>query len=374
MRGQLYWIDAMPETIWIAHSGELEALARELTPEPSIGLDTEFLRERTFFPRLCLLQLAAAGRVWCVDTLSCGSLEALIPALTGQGSRKVIHSARQDLEAFYLTVKRVISPVFDTQIAAAYLGFKPQTGYADLVKSVLGVTLAKGQTRTDWSRRPLTPAQLEYAADDVAYLNEIAAFLTERLRTLGREEWVLEDCRALEHPRLYDPDPADAWKRLRNIRQLPGNLRARAEALAVWRERTARERDLPRGWILSDDALLRVAGGAPATRAALDAALAPQKPLGDSLAEGALQAVRAAGGERAMSEPARDPRPTPEEKALIDRLAALVDARAATLGVSAEILAPRGELKALAMGDRTVPSLEGWRREEIGKELLEALG
>jgi ribonuclease D len=373
MPGQLYWIDTMPETIWIARSGELEALAHELAPQPLIGLDTEFLRERTFFPRLCLLQLAAAGRVWCVDTLSCGSLEALIPALTGQASRKVIHSARQDLEAFYLTVRRVISPVFDTQIAAACLGFKPQTGYADLVKSVLGVTLAKGQTRTDWSRRPLTPAQLEYAADDVAYLNEIAGLLTDRLRTLGREHWVLEDCRALEHSRLYDPDPADAWKRLRNVRQLPEPMRARAKALAVWREAAARARDLPRGWIVSDDALLRIAA-APATRAALDAALAPHKPLSDSLAQGALEALRAAGEESAPAEPARDPRPTPEEKALIDRLAARVDARAAQLGISAEVLAPRGEIRALAMGDRAVPSLEGWRLEEIGKDLLEALG
>jgi ribonuclease D len=363
----------MPETIWIDQPGEIEALARELAPEPSIGLDTEFLRERTFFPRLCLLQLAAGDRVWCVDTLACGSLEALMPALARQDSRKVIHSARQDLEAFYLTVKQMISPVFDTQIAAACLGFKPQTGYADLVKSMLGVTLAKGQTRTDWSRRPLTPAQLEYAADDVVYLNEVAALLTERLTTLGREAWVFEDCRALEHPRLYDPDPADAWKRLRNIRQLPLSMRTRAKALAVWREKTARERDLPRGWIVSDDTIFKIAERAPATRAALDAAVAPQKPLSDSLAEGALQAARASAEERAESEPSRDPRPTPEEKARIDRLAGVVDTRAATLGVSAEVLAPRGELKALAMGDRTVPSLKGWRLGEIGNELLAAL-
>jgi ribonuclease D len=363
----------MPETIWIAHSGEIEALARELAPESSIGLDTEFLRERTFFPKLCLLQLAAAGRVWCVDTLSCGGLDALTPALTAQGSRKVIHSARQDLEAFFLTGKQLISPVFDTQIAAAYLGFKPQTGYADLVKSLLGVTLTKGQTRTDWSRRPLTKAQLEYAADDVAYLNEIAALLTDRLRTLGREDWVLEDCRALEHPRLYDPDPADAWKRLRNIRQLPPAMRARAKALAVWRERMARERNLPRGWIVADDAIFRVAGEAPSTRAALDAALAPHNPLNVALSEGALEALRGAVDESPAAEPVRDARPTPEEKALGDRLAGLVDARAATLGVSAEVLAPRGELKAMAMGDRTGQSLKGWRLEEIGQSLLEAL-
>jgi ribonuclease D len=371
--------NAMPETIWIERSAELEALAQELSPEPSIGLDTEFLRERTFFPKLCLLQLAAGGRVWCVDTLQCGSLEPLAAVLTRAGARKVIHSARQDLEAFYLTMKgareRVISPVFDTQIAAACIGFKPQTGYAELVKSLLGVTLVKGQTRTDWSRRPLTPAQLEYAADDVAYLNEAAALLTERLRKLGREDWVLEDCRALENERLYDPDPADAWKRLRSVRQLPQPIRARAQALAVWRERTARERDLPRGWILSDEALFKTAEAGPATPAALAAALAPQKPLNDSFTRAVLETLGSAGAAPAAdSEPARDSRPTPEQKAKIERLARVVDARAAKLGVSAEILAPRGELKALAMGNSEIQALKGWRQAEIGNALLEALG
>jgi ribonuclease D len=217
----------MPDAIWIDRDAGLPPLARTLEAHASIGLDTEFLRERTFFPKLCLLQLAAGGDVWCVDTLRSGSLEPLVPALTAAASRKVIHSARQDLEAFYLNVKRVISPVFDTQIAAGCIGLKPQIGYADLVKTLLDVPLAKAQTRTDWSKRPLTPEQLEYAADDVRYLNEIAARLTQRLRTLGREQWVAEDCAALEDTRLYEPDPEQAWRRLRNLKQLP---RARGAA------------------------------------------------------------------------------------------------------------------------------------------------
>src|SRR5271167_4612184 len=187
----------MPEPIWIDRSGDLPSLARTLESYASIGLDTEFLRERTFFPRLCLLQLAAGDSIWCVDTLRVGSLEPLGKALTAATSRKVIHSARQDLEALYLSVKRVISPVFDTQIAAGYIGLKPQIGYADLVKTLLNVTLPKGQTRTDWSKRPLSPAQLEYAADDVLYLGELAERLTARLRELGREHWAAEDCAAI---------------------------------------------------------------------------------------------------------------------------------------------------------------------------------
>src|SRR5208337_1563596 len=215
----------MPDAIWIDRCEELPPLARTLESHPSVGVDTEFLRERTFFPKLCLLQLAAGNEVWCVDTLRVGGLEPLIPALTAAASRKVIHSARQDLEALYLSVRRVISPVFDTQIAAGCIGLKPQIGYADLVKTLLEVTLAKGQTRTDWSRRPLTRAQLEYAADDVLYLGEIAERLAERLRELGRERWVFEDCSALEVTRLYEPDLKLAWQRLRGLRQLPPAVR-----------------------------------------------------------------------------------------------------------------------------------------------------
>ncbi len=354
----------MPEPIWIDRSEKLPPLARTLESHASIGVDTEFLRERTFFPKLCLLQLAAGGEVWCVDTLH-GGLDVLVPALTAPASRKVIHSARQDLEAFYLNAKRVISPVFDTQIAAGCIGLKPQIGYAELVKTLLDVALPKGQTRTDWSKRPLTREQLEYATDDVLYLEEIADRLTERLRSLGREQWVLEDCLTLEDPRFYEPDPARAWTRLRGLKQLPPAARARARSLAVWRERVARERNLPRGWIIADAAIFKVAESA-----------APSLPLpvNDGLADGLLGALREASiGEAEDQEPSHDARPTPQQRAVMDRLAHAVDARAAELGVSAEILAPRGELKALAMGDRGVASLAGWRRREIGEKLVSLL-
>src|ERR1700675_1363837 len=198
----------MTEAIWIDRSDELAALARVLEAQTSIGVDTEFLRERTFFPKLCLLQLSAAGQIWCVDTLRVGSLEPLTPSLTAPHARKLIHAARQDLEAVYLTAKHVVSPVFDTQIAAACIGLKPQVGYADLVKTLLNVIIPKGQTRTDWSMRPLTRAQLDYAADDVLHLEAIAIELTGRLRALGREHWVREDCLGLEDRRLYEPDAA----------------------------------------------------------------------------------------------------------------------------------------------------------------------
>jgi ribonuclease D len=359
----------MPNAIWIDRSDDLAALARELQPQTSIGVDTEFLRERTFFPKLCLLQLSAAGQIWCVDTLNVGSLDALMPALTAPRQPKLIHAARQDLEALYLTAQRVVSPVFDTQIAAACIGLKPQVGYAELVKTLLDVTIPKGQTRTDWSKRPLTRAQLDYAADDVLYLNDAAALLHKRLEELGREHWALEDCLELEDRRLYEPDLDLAWERLRGIGQLPAEPRSRARALAVWREKLARDRDLPRAWILADAAIFSIAHANPATPAALEAV----QPMNEKFAATLLEALRGSSVSAADHEPIQDARPTPEQKALLERLSKIVDARAAELSVSAEVLAPRGELKALAMGKRDTHALTGWRRQEIGVRLLEAL-
>jgi ribonuclease D len=361
----------MPDAIWIDRSEELDSLARALESQPEIGLDTEFLRERTFFPKLCLLQLRAAGQIWCVDTLKVGGLEALMPVLTAPGVHKLIHAARQDLEAIYLTTKQVVSPVFDTQIAAACIGMKPQVGYAELVKTLLDVTIPKGQTRTDWSKRPLTRAQLEYAADDVFYLDAIALELNGRLRKLGREHWVREDCLDLEERRLYEPDPAQAWERLRGIGQLPPEPRARAKAIAVWREKLARERDLPRAWILSDAALFSIAHANPSAAAALDAL----QPMNEKFAATLLDALALSNaGEVQDLAPVQDSRPTPEQKALLDSLSKTVDARAAELQVSAEVLAPRGELKSLAMGKRDIHALTGWRLQEIGTRLLATLG
>jgi ribonuclease D len=364
----------MPEAIWIDRSDELAALAHALDSQPSIGIDTEFLRERTFFPKLCLLQLCAGGQVWCVDTLRVGSLEPLMSTLTAAGVRKILHAARQDLEALYIETGQVVSPVFDTQIAAACIGMKPQVGYAELVKTLLDVAIPKGQTRTDWSKRPLSPAQLEYAADDVLYLGSIAEQLQRRLQELGREHWVAQDCLELEERRLYEPDAEQAWERLRGLKQLAPDPRARAKAIAVWREKLARERNLPRSWILPDPAIFAIANANPGSAAALDAV----QPMNDKFASTLLE-VLADRSAPIDSEPAQDLRPTPQQKALLERLAEIVDARATALEVSAELLAPRGELKALAMGRaadslRSTRALTGWRKEEIGSRLSAALG
>jgi ribonuclease D len=363
----------MPDAIWIDRDDQLAALAQRLESQSWLGVDTEFLRERTFFPRLCLLQIASADGIWCVDALKL-DLESLAPVMTRAATPKVIHAARQDLEAFYLTAKRVISPVFDTQIAAGCIGLKPQIGYAELANLLIGVTLAKGQTRTDWSKRPLSAEQLDYAADDVLHLGEIARRLREKLRELGREHWVREDCAALEQANLYEPDPAQAWERLRGLRQLPPRARARAKAVAVWREQVARDRDLPRSWVLPDTTIFDLAHANPTTLSALRSLRSLPANYNDGFAAALLEVLATESrSEPSDVSPELEQRPTPEQKALVLRLCAIVDARAAELGVSAEILAPRGELKSLAMGNPLSHAETGWRRAEIGERLRAAL-
>ena len=291
---------------------------------PSIGVDTEFLRERTFFPE-AVPAAVGRGRRDLVrgyparrQPRAAGSLRS--PHAT---SRKVIHSARQDLEAFYLSVKRVISPVFDTQIAAGCIGLKPQIGYAELVKTLLDVTLPKGQTRTDWSKRPLTREQLEYAADDVLYLGRdrrAADRAAARRWGASNGSW-----RIAWRSRIRgctSPIRRRRGSGCAASKQLPPALRARARVLAVWRERLARERDLPRGWIISDAAILQARRGEARDPRRVRGRAAPQ-PLNDGIAESLLEALREASSGRARrpGTGVRSARPTAEQKALIDRLA-----------------------------------------------------
>ena len=361
----------MPDAIWIDRDTELERLADDLSSHESLRIDTEFLRESTFFPQLCVVQIGAGEHIWCIDAIACRDLGPLLPALSAADRPKIIHAARQDLEAIHLHSRVIMAPVFDTQIAAGCVGMKPQIGYAELVQVLLNVTVPKGQTRTDWSRRPLSAAQLTYAAEDVLYLGEIAARLEARLAELGRSDWALEDCRALSDPAAFAADPARAWERLRGLAQLAPVPRQRARELAAWREREARGRDLPRSWIMADGALFEAAQANPRDASALRRLLALPEDFPAALADGAIRALQSGSQQEPQDqEPARDIRLTPEQKSLVEKLARIVDARAAQLGVSAEILAPRGEIKAIALGSRATPCTLGWRREVIGAELL----
>ncbi len=356
------------QPLWIDDAAALESAARRMDAAPWLGFDTEFMRERTYFPRLCLLQISTPEAVFCIDTLGV-ALDALAAAFQDTAKPKLAHAARQDFEALQSTACRETFGLFDTQIAGACAGFKMQSGYAELVKELLGVELAKGHTRTDWARRPLSREQLAYAADDVRYLGAIADALRERLRQLGREHWVREECAKLEDLALYTPDPASAWMRVKALVGLGERGQRVGRALAAWREEMAVKRNLPRAWVLSDRAIALLAQHRPTSLEHVSKLL--DQPT--RLAPAILDIVRThddGGSDDARGEPdERAIRPDPEQKIRLDALAHAVDERAAELCVPSELLATRADLKRWVQGDAPQRLLQGWRYEEIGARL-----
>jgi len=355
---------------------ELEAAVFRLQGARRLAIDTEFMRERTYYAQLCLVQVASDADCFLVDALAGLELGALFDVLADRKLPKILHSARQDLEVISNASGKVPGPLFDTQVAAALLGLPPQLGYADLVARQLGHSIDKAQTRTDWSRRPLTAAQLAYAADDVHHLLELHDALAADLEAKGRSAWLAEDCAALEDPGLYRTDPADAWRRLKGLGRLGPHEQAAARALAGWRERRAVDSDRPRGWILADDALYAIATRLPRSRQELEQLAgvpsAVVRKSGEELLALVGQAVASDGDSpplRALS------RPTAEQTRRIGELQQRVRDKAAELGVSAEVLATRRDVEALVLGPREGSGLtRGWRREVLGGELLAQAG
>jgi ribonuclease D len=339
-------------------------------PGAALALDTEFVRERTYFPKLCLIQAAIGGDIELIDVLAIEDGGALAPVLTDPGRPKILHAARQDIEALLPLTFTPLAPVFDTQQAAALLGYPAQIGYAELVRQLLGVELAKGHARTDWSRRPLSREQLAYAADDVRYLPAIAAALGERLEAAGRQAWFDEESAALRDIALYRVEPAEAWRRLKGLERFNDAAFATARALAAWRERRAIARDLPRGWVLPDAAIHQLAQTRPRTREQLSRADAVPPGTAARAADELLAAIAAAADGAAPRDTAEIGRPGAEELRLEKALQKELAVIAGELGIQPEILATRRELAALSRGARELPLLAGWRRDVVGKRLL----
>ena len=347
-------------------------LAAHLATQATIGLDTEFLRERTYRAELCLIQVSSANDATCVDPIAVADLAALAGPLTSAGVVKVMHASRQDLEVL-LPATGLVRPVFDTQIAAALAGFAAQVGYAELVRRLLGVELPKAHTRTDWSRRLLSAEQIEYALDDVRHLIPLKNSLEERLDKLGRLAWLAEELAGLADARSLATDPEEAWRRLKGLRGLDPARERLARGLAAWRERRAMERNRPRGWILDDAVLREVIVRVPRSLEELE-----------SMAEMPAGVVRHCGREllgciAAAQVPSPAPaldlrqRPDPAKSALVKKLGTVNQARATELGIGPEVLATRRDLERLAEGDKDIPALRGWRQAVIGEKLLGAL-
>ncbi len=354
----------------------LRRLCERLAGVDWLALDTEFQRDKTFFSRLCLIQVAAADVVACVDPLALEDLDCLLAIVFDPAVTKVMHAAVQDLEIFYYLRGEVPKTIFDTQVAAPLLGFPEQTGYAALVSSMLGVKLSKAHTRADWTRRPLSPGQMSYAADDVRYLAQLYPRLRGTLADKRRLSWLEEDFAALSDPRRYEADPAQAWRRVRGVERLAGERLSVLQALAAWRERTARRTNRPRNWLIRDDCLLDVARLLPETKQQLgevrglsDRFLARH---GESVLE-TIDQARRTPPEGQPPPPRRSVRLNPGQSALVDALVTLVSMRGATTCLNPGVIAGRKELEQLVAGDRELPVLHGWRLDMVGRDLLALL-
>ena len=338
-----------------------------------VTIDTEFLREKTYFPKLCLLQMAipteGAGSVTLFDTLSPEfSIAPLAELLLDRSTVKVLHAARQDLEIFLLQLGVLPEPVFDTQIAAMVCGYGEQVGYETLAREIAGVKIDRTSKITDWSRRPLTTKQLQYAASDVDHLRDIYADLAERVQRNGRRSWIDDDLALLTKQSTYKVDPNDAWLRIKR-RKGSARFQATLRELARFRELLAQKRNLPRNWVIRDEALLELAGNRPLNRMDLQQArFLPKHMQKGRVADEILAAVKTALDSPPQVEFPKPAAPPAASSNDLDLLKVLLKHKAKRLGVAERLIATTADLEEIAADKPCARPLKGWRKEHFGDD------
>lgn len=353
----------------ITSTAELSAFVERCASYDYVTVDTEFLRERTYYSQLCLIQAAYRDEAVIIDPLAEGlDLEPFFDLMRNEQILKVFHAARQDLEIFVHMMGSVPTPLFDTQIAGMVFGFGDQVGYEPLVRELAGVQIDKGSRFTDWSRRPLSEKQLSYALGDVTHLRDVYETLRDRLEETGRAPWVDQELSALRDVSLYTVEPAEAWQRLKLRNVKPKELGPLIE-LAAWREQEAQSRNVPRARIIKDDVLFEVSRSRPKTAKDLGALRSiPQGFERSSTAQGMLEAVQK-GVDRPTDElpkfQSRGRDQAPQD--VVELLRVLLKRQCETFDVAPKLLASAADLDALALSDEAdIPALKGWRREVFG--------
>jgi ribonuclease D len=357
----------------ISDSGELAALCQTLAQYPFVTVDTEFLRETTFWPKVCVIQVACDERAAAIDALAEGlDLAPFFELMANPNVTKVFHAARQDLEIIWNLAKLIPAPLFDTQVAAMVCGYGDQIAYGELAQSLCKVTLDKSSRFTDWSRRPLSDAQIEYAIADVTHLRDIYQSLRQRLEKTGRLHWLTDEMATLSNKDTYEQLPEKAWERHAHRARKPRDLAVLME-LTAWRELEAQTRDVPRSRVLKDDIMIEVALAAPRSVEALGDLRAFPRGMERSRAGADILAAI----ERGL---ARDPKTLPridrERRgngggATVELLKVLLRQVAEKEGVAAKMIATTEDLEALAADDKAdVAALKGWRRELFGAKAL----
>jgi ribonuclease D len=363
--------------ITITTTTELAAFCERAATHPYVTVDTEFLRERTYYSKLCLVQLAVPGDddadAVLVDPLIEGlSLEPLYDLFRDESVVKVFHAARQDLEIFFIEGGVFPIPLFDTQVAAMVCGFGEQVGYETLVRKIAKASVDKTSRFTDWSRRPLTDAQKTYAQADVTHLRVVYEFLAKELKKSNRSKWVEEELKVLLSPETYVVKPEDAWKRIKT-RTNSGRFMAMVKTLAQFREQYAQSRNVPRNRVYKDDAMLELASTKPANLQDLSRSrLLLREARRGEIADGILAAIDAGLKltDDQMPKPDRSREKLQVNPALADLLRVLLKAKCDATGVAPKLIASSADLDVIAAGGRDVKSMSGWRSEVFGDDAL----
>jgi ribonuclease D len=353
----------------------LEDLCRSLAEHRFFTIDTEFLRDKTYYPQLCLIQVASPeGEAFAIDPMTEGlDLTPLKELLANEKVIKVFHAARQDLEIFFNITGAVPHPIFDTQVAAMVCGYGESVGYNNLVQGICGEKLDKGAQFTDWSRRPLSAKQLHYALDDVRYLRQVFLHLEKELKERGREEWVHQEMNILTSPETYRNAPEFAWQRIKMKTDRPKVLSVLRE-IADWREREAQKRDIPRQRVIRDETIADIAVHAPRSVEELSQI----RGLPGDLVRGRFGAALLVAIEKGLATPAseapqlpRKPRLAPELVPVVEMLKMLLRIECSDKEVAAKIVANSDDLELLALEDNPdIPAMKGWRFEAFGRDAV----
>lgn len=384
--GRIMTESTLAEPLFIRDDRGLEDLAAKLRECRLVGLDTEFLTERSYFPRLCLIQIATESLLAVVDPLRCSNLTLLGEALT-DNVELVVHSGEQDLAIVDRHLGRVPARVFDTQVAAAFLGYGHRIGYSRLVDTCCGTRPQGSQAYTDWAKRPLESAQIDYALDDVRYLLRCRSFLIDELEARGRSEWAQQECELARARALEGYDPYNQWRKVSGVRGLNGQQLAVLREIAAWREEQAAARNEPRQRIISDRVLIELARRGPRRPAELRNYRGLHPNEASRSADEIIAAVVRGRQQPPESLPIRPPRSSHDDDPNVSALATLLDAflraRALEMKISSRLLANRSDLERLVRlsvnGDLANdaggrhPLLDGWRRQVAGEDILRLL-
>ena len=357
-------------TLFVNDESSLKELCQLLTESEVVAMDTEFMRERTYYAQLCLIQLATDQFIACVDPLALDDLTPLLDLLYDPGRLKILHAARQDLEIFFDLRGDLPRPIFDTQIAATLLGHGDQLGYANLVKAMMSINVDKEHARTDWSKRPLDEAQVVYAENDVRYLIPMYRQQMQQLVELGRESWLQADFENLTDKELYAPHRDNLWKRIKGTRILKRNQLAVIQQLAIWREEKAQSKNCPRKWVIPDDVMIDLARRLPSTVDAMER-LRGWKSSMNKYAQALLEQINAAKQMPESEWPVLEKGVSlsVQQEALVDFLMGIVRLKAIENGVTPAVLATRKDLERLVIKQNDVAVVKGWRFELVGNDL-----